>query len=187
MDTRVGMALSNVVAFAIILTAANTLHGSAADASTITASDAARALEPVVGRFAETLFALGIIGTGLLAIPVLAGSAAYAVADTFGWKATLECEFAGAPRFYGVIAATILGTLLTLIGLQPIRALYLSAVFNGLAAVPIMFALMRVSGDSKIVGKFQLPTYLRIVGWIAMAVMLVASTIFLASTFVLNH
>lgn len=188
MDTRVGMALSNVVAFAIILTAANTLHGSTADASTITASDAARALEPVVGRFAETVFALGIIGTGLLAIPVLAGSAAYAVADTFGWKATLECEFAGAPRFYGIIiAATILGTLLTLIGLQPIRALYWSAVFNGIAAVPIMFALMRVSGDSKIVGKFQLPAYLRIAGWIATAVMLVASIIFLVSIFVLNR
>jgi NRAMP (natural resistance-associated macrophage protein)-like metal ion transporter len=188
MDTRVGMALSNIVAFAIILTAASTLHGSTVDASAITASDAARALEPVVGRFAETVFALGIIGTGLLAIPVLAGSAAYAVADTFEWKATLECEFSDAPRFYGVIiAATILGTLLTLIGLQPIRALYWSAILNGIAAAPIMFALMRVSGDSKIVGKFQLPAYLRVVGWIATAVMLVASIVFLVSTFAFDR
>jgi NRAMP (natural resistance-associated macrophage protein)-like metal ion transporter len=183
MDTRVGMALSNVVAFAIILTAASTLHGSTADASTITASDAARALEPVLGRFAEMVFALGIIGTGLLAIPVLAGSAAYAVTDTFGWKATLESKFSGAPRFYGVIiVATIVGTLLALIGLQPIRALYWSAILNGIAAVPIMYVLMRVSGDSKVVGKFQLPVYLRVVGWVATTVMLVASIVFLAST-----
>ena len=158
------------------------------DASAITASDAARALEPVVGRFAETVFALGIIGTGLLAIPVLAGSTAYAVADTFRWKATLECEFSDAPRFYGVIiAATTLGTLLTLIGLQPIRALYWSAILNGIAAAPIMFALMRVSRDSKIVGKFQLPGYLRVVGWIATSVMLVASIIFLVSTFAFDR
>lgn len=185
LDTRVGMALSNIVAFAIILTAASTLHGSMANAATLTASDAARALKPVVGRLAETVFALGIIGTGLLAIPVLAGSAAYAVADAFGWKATLERRFSDAPRFYGVIiAVTILGTLLTLVGLQPIRALYWSAVINGVAAVPIMFALMRVSGDSKIVGEFLLPSYLRIAGWSATAVMLVASTIFLVSTVV---
>ena len=111
-----------------------------------TAADAAKALQPLAGHFAFLLFALGIVGTGMLAIPVLAGSAAYAVSETFGWRASLESKPHRARKFYTVIAvSTVLGVALTLIGLDPIRALFLSALVNGLLAVPLMLLLMMIS------------------------------------------
>ncbi len=182
-DTRVGMALSNTVAFFIILTTAATLHASNAGLRIQTAADAAKALRPFAGRFAELLFALGIIGTGMLAVPVLAGSAAYAVSELFGWRASLESKPRQARKFYYVLsAATILGVCLNFAGMNPIRALFLSAVVNGVVAVPMMFLLMLMSQKPAIVGKFVLPRYLRVVGWIATGVMLVASLGFLWTT-----
>jgi len=179
-DTRVGMAFSNIVAFFIILTTAATLHASNEGIRIQTAADAAKALQPLAGRFASLLFALGIIGTGMLAIPVLAGSAAYAVSELFGWRASLESKPHNARKFYYVLsAATILGVCLNFVGIDPIRALFLSAVINGIVAVPLMFLLMLISERPAIVGKFVLPRYLRVVGWIATGVMLVASLGFL--------
>lgn len=182
-DTRVGMALSNLIGFFIILTTAMTLHASAATQNIQTAADAAKALEPVAGHFAFVLFAVGIIGTGLLAIPVLAGSAAYGVAEAFRWRASLESKPNQARKFYFVIAAaTIGGLLLNFLGLDPIRALYWSAIVNGIAAAPLMAMLMIMAASPSVVRKFTLPPYLRVMGWAATAVMLLASMAFFLST-----
>jgi NRAMP (natural resistance-associated macrophage protein)-like metal ion transporter len=181
-DTRVGMAFSNLVAFFIILTAAVTIHASGKQ-DIRTAVDAAKALEPLAGRFAFALFACGIIGTGLLAIPVLAGSAAYGVAEAFRWRASLESKPQRAPQFYLVIAvATAIGLAANFTGLDPIRALYWSAIINGVAAAPLMAILMHMSVNRAVVGEFTLPVYLRVAGWLATVVMLIASIAFLATT-----
>ena len=179
-DTRVGMGFSNLVAFFIILTTAVTLHSSGIN-NIQTSADAAKALEPLAGHLAFLLFALGIIGTGLLAIPVLAGSAAYAVAETFRWRASLESTPKHAPKFYLFLAgATISGMSLNFFGIDAIRALFWSAVINGVVSVPVMIALMIMSANTAITGKFPLPAYLRILGWTATAVMFVASLAFIA-------
>ncbi|MEQ5844358.1 MULTISPECIES: NRAMP family divalent metal transporter [Paraburkholderia] len=141
LDTWVGMAVSNVVAFFIILTTAVTLHAHHVDVKT--SADAASALKPIAGEFAFALFSLGIIGTGLLALPVLAGSAAYATAGAMKWRNSLALQVNLAKPFYAVIAVAILGgVLLTFAHFDPIKALYWSAVVNGLAAVPIMVLVM---------------------------------------------
>jgi len=182
MDTRVGMGFSNLVAFFIILTAAVTVHVEGGAGEIRTAADAAKALQPLAGNLAFGLFALGIIGTGLLAVPVLAGSAAYAVAESFQWRAGLERKPRQAPKFYGVLAAAIgIATLLNFTGLDPIRALYWSAVINGIVSVPLMLMLMLMSMKKAVVGQFVLPAYLRVLGWAATGVMLVASLAFIAS------
>lgn len=181
-DTRVGMAISNLIAFFIILTAAVTIHASGGGENIRTAADAAKALEPLAGRFAFFLFAIGIIGTGLLAIPVLAGSAAYGVAEAFRWRASLESKPGHASKFYFVIAAaTVIGLALNLAGLDPIRALYWSAIVNGVAAAPLMAMLMVMSANRAVVREFTLPLPLRVIGWIATAVMFFASIAFLIS------
>lgn len=182
LDTRIGMGFSNLVAFFIILTTAVTLHAAGAGKGIQTSADAAKALEPLAGHFAFLLFALGIVGTGLLAVPVLASSAAYAVAETFRWRASLECRPRQAPKFYGVLAAAmIIGIALNFVGMNPIRALYWSAVINGIVAVPLMVMLMIMSANAAIVKEFSLPVYLRVVGWTATTVMLLASVAFIAS------
>jgi Mn2+/Fe2+ NRAMP family transporter len=182
LDTWVGMGFSNLVAFFIILTTAVTLHAAGAGKEIETSADAAKALEPLAGHFAFLLFALGIIGTGLLAVPVLASSAAYAVAETFRWRASLECRARQAPKFYGVLAAAmIIGIALNFLGMNPIRALYWSAVINGVVAVPLMMMLMIMSANAAIVKEFSLPVYLRVVGWAATVVMLLASLAFIGS------
>jgi NRAMP (natural resistance-associated macrophage protein)-like metal ion transporter len=182
LDTWVGMGFSNLVAFFIILTTAVTLHAAGAGKGIETSADAAKALQPLAGHFAFLLFALGIIGTGLLAVPVLASSAAYAVAETFRWRASLECRPRQAPKFYGVLAAAmIIGIGLNFFGMNPIRALYWSAVINGVVAVPLMAMLMIMSANAAIVKEFSLPAHLRIVGWAATVVMLLASLAFIAS------
>ena len=174
-DTYVGMGLSNAVALFIILTTAATLHA-AGIYDVETSAQAAKALEPLAGRFAFELFAVGIIGTGLLAVPVLAGSAAYGVAETFRWHASLESRPKKAKRFYGVLAvATLVGLSLNFIGLNPIRALFWSAVINGVVSVPLMVVTMRMASNRKVMGEFTLPPYMRIMGWVATAVMLAAS------------
>jgi NRAMP (natural resistance-associated macrophage protein)-like metal ion transporter len=174
-DTYFGMALSNVVAFFIILTAAATLHAHGI-LDIQTADQAAKALEPLAGKFAFLLFAVGIIGTGLLAVPVLAGSAAYGLSETFRWKGSLEKKPFKAVKFYGAIAAaTSVGLVLNFVHLDPIKALFWSAVLNGVVAVPVMALMMILTQNVKVMGKFTLPLYLRIGGWIATAVMLIAS------------
>jgi len=174
-DTYLGMALSNIVAFFIILTSAATLHTHGI-LNIQTADQAAKALEPLAGRFAFFLFAIGIIGTGLLAVPVLAGSAAYGLSETFRWKGSLEKKPLEAVKFYGAIAvATSVGLLLNFMHLDPIKALFWSAVLNGVVAVPVMTLMMILAQNAKVMGKFTLPLYLRIGGWIATAVMLIAS------------
>ena len=174
-DTYIGMAFSNTVAFFIILTAAVTLHTHGI-LDIQTADQAAKALEPLAGRFAFLLFAAGIVGTGMLAVPVLAGSAAYAVGEAFQWTASLEKKPRQAARFYATIgAATVIGLVLNFIHLNPIKALFWSAVLNGVVAVPVMSLMMVLTQNAKVMGKFILPLYLRIGGWIATAVMVIAS------------
>ena len=181
-DTRVGMGFSNLIAFFIILTTAVTLHASGTGKGIQTAADAAKALQPLAGPLAFGLLAIGIIGTGMLAVPVLAGSAAYAVAETFQWHASLESRPRQAGKFYLVLsAAIVIGIVLNFVGIDPIRALYWSAVVNGVVAVPLMFMLMLMSTKKAVVGKFALPPYLRAAGWAATAVMLLASLGFLAT------
>jgi NRAMP (natural resistance-associated macrophage protein)-like metal ion transporter len=174
-DTAVGMVFSNLVALFIILTTAATLHV-AGIVDVQTSAQAAKALEPLAGRFAFLLFALGILGTGLLAVPVLAGSAAYGVAEAFKWKASLESRPREAKRFYGVLAAaTVIGLGLNFVGINPIRALFLAAVLNGVVATPLMVVTMLMAGNPRVMGQFTLPRRLRVAGWVATLVMLAAS------------
>jgi NRAMP (natural resistance-associated macrophage protein)-like metal ion transporter len=182
-DTLLGMALSHVIAIAIILATAATLHANGV-VDIETAADAAEALRPLAGHFASALFALGIIGTGLLGVPVLAGSAAFAVAEARGWKEGLEYTPREAGRFYSIIVvAMIVGVALDWVGLNPMKALFWSAVLNGLAAVPIMIAMMIVAHRRDIMGRFTEHGPLMIFGWGATAVMALASGAMLVTTF----
>ena len=181
-DTTVGMIFSNTIAYFIVLTTAATLN--AHNVTDIqTAADAANALRPIAGDFAFALFALGIIGTGLLAIPVLAGSAAYAVADVFGWRSTLEARFPEARGFYVIIlAATVVGFALGFTSLDPIKMLVWSAVLNGIVAVPVMAMMMVLVTSSAVMGRFRARRWLAWVGWAATALMgLVVAALLLSS------
>ena len=182
-DTLVGMIFSNLVSIFIIFAAAATLH--AHGITTIeTAAEAAEALRPVAGRFAFLVFALGIIGTGLLAVPVLAGSAAYAVSEMFGRPASLDSRPVDARVFYGTIAATTLGgALLLSVGLNPVRALYWSAVVNGVLAAPLMALMMLIVTNPRAMGHLTLGRGGAILGWAATAVMALATCLFFASLF----
>jgi NRAMP (natural resistance-associated macrophage protein)-like metal ion transporter len=173
-DTYIGMGFSNLVAMFIMLTTAATLH--LHGVTDIQSSDqAAQALRPIAGDFAFLLFAMGIIGTGLLAVPVLAGSAAYAMAGAFRWRGSLEHEPAMAPRFYGIIVvATVAGTVLGFTPIDPIRALYWSAVINGVMSVPIMAVMMLMAARADIMGKLVISRRLKWLGWLATAVMAAA-------------
>jgi NRAMP (natural resistance-associated macrophage protein)-like metal ion transporter len=174
-DTIVGMAVSNFVALAIMISTAATLHA-AGRTDIQTAAQAAQALEPLAGKFAFLLFSLGIIGTGMLAIPVLAGSAAYAVSETQDWKEGLDNMPWQAKGFYAVIVAAVaLGLLIDYSGLDPIRALYWSAVVNGVIAVPMMAAMMFVAGSRKKMGQFTAGPALAILGWASTLVMAAAT------------
>lgn len=176
-DTYIGMGVSNVVAFFIILTTAVTLHAHGRT-DIQTASQAAEALRPVAGRFAFLLFSLGIIGTGLLALPVLAGSAAYAIAEGLGWKTGLELKPARAKFFYGVLVVVmLLGFLLNFIHVDPIKALFWSAVVNGLVAPPIMVVMMRLANDRGVMKSFVISKWLSGMGWLATAVMFLVAAL----------
>jgi NRAMP (natural resistance-associated macrophage protein)-like metal ion transporter len=169
-DTWVGMAVSNSVAFFIMLTAAVTLHAHHVEVKT--SADAASALKPIAGELAFALFSLGIVGTGLLALPVLAGSAAYATAGAMKWRNSLALQVSLAKQFYAVIAVAILGgVLLTFAHFDPIKALYWSAVVNGLAAVPIMALVMLMAGSPRVMGEFAVRGLLRWAGWVATVAM----------------
>ncbi len=154
LDTLVGMALSNVVAISIIITVGATLHP-AGITQIESSAQAAEALKPIGGSLAFGLFALGIIGTGLLSIPVLAGSAAYALGEALKWKVGLSLRPIEGRAFYATIAlATLIGIAINFSGINPIRALYYSAVINGLVAVPIIAIMMLIARDEKIMGQF---------------------------------
>lgn len=173
-DTYVGMGFSNLVAFFIILTTAVTLnlHGIT---DIQTSAQAAAALRPIAGEFAFLLFSAGIIGTGLLAIPVLAGSSAYAMAGAFKWKSSLERTPMQAKQFYGTITvSTLIGIALGFTSIDPIKALYWSAVINGVISVPIMVVMMLMAVRPEIMGQFVISTRLRIMGWLATLIMAVA-------------
>ena len=175
LDTFAGMAVSNIVAIAIMMCAAATLHASG-KTDINSAADVAEALKPIAGNFAFVLFSLGIVGTGLLSIPVLAGSAAYAFAETQDWKAGLDHKPWEAVGFYGVIAAaTTFGLTLEFVPLDPVKALFWSAVINGFVAVPIMVAMMMIVSSTKQMKEFTAPMSMRIFGWGATAVMGVAA------------
>ena len=173
-DTIVGMSFSNAIAFFIMLSTAATLHR-AGITHIETSAQAVEALRPLAGHQAALLFALGIIGTGLLAVPVLAGSAAYAVAELAGWEGSLSLKLErGQGRgFYGVIAvATLVGVALCFTPVDPVRELFWSAVFNGVAAVPIMAAMMLLASSRKVMGSHTIGPRLRAMGWLATGVML---------------
>jgi Mn2+/Fe2+ NRAMP family transporter len=170
-DTYLGMAFSNVIAFFIILDTAAVLHAHGIT-DIQTGAQAAEALRPLAGELAFLLFSIGIIGTGLIAIPVLAGSSAYALSEALKWPIGLERKLDRAKGFYGILAvATLIGIALNFIGLNPIKALFWSAVINGVAAVPIMIIMMLMTSNKKITGGLRLPTLQRVVGWIATVVM----------------
>jgi NRAMP (natural resistance-associated macrophage protein)-like metal ion transporter len=174
-DTFAGMAISNLVAISIIMSTAATLHASG-KTEIGTAADVAEALKPVAGDFAFALFSLGIIGTGLLAIPVLAGSAAYALGENRGWTSGLDHKPSQALGFYGTIAAaTLLGLGMEFLPIDPIRALFWSAVINGFVAVPIMAGMMMVVGRTARMKQFTASRTLLAVGWAATAIMALAA------------
>jgi NRAMP (natural resistance-associated macrophage protein)-like metal ion transporter len=170
-ETWLGMGISNLVAFFIILTTAATLHA-AGKTDIQSAEQAAEALKPIAGEAAFFLFAVGLIGTGLLAIPVLAGSVAYAAAEARGWRMGLERPLKEARAFYGVIAlAIVLGIGVDFSPLDPIKALVWSAVLNGIIVVPIMAAMMVVASRRRLMGPFVASLWQRILGWAATAIM----------------
>ena len=183
-DTWVGMALSNIVGFFIIVTTAATLH--AHDVSKIgTAAEAAEALRPLAGSLAFFLFSLGIVGTGLLAIPALAGAAAYAIGETLGWKSSLGLRLGRARGFYLIVGgATLIGSLGAMSPVNPITMLVWSAVVNGVVAVPLMVGMMMVITNRAIMGKFAASRVLATFGWLATLLMglVVAALLFTTVT-----
>jgi NRAMP (natural resistance-associated macrophage protein)-like metal ion transporter len=173
-DTYLGMGFSNLIAFFIMLSAALTLN--VAGVTEIhTASEAAQALRPVAGNLAFLLFGFGIIGTGLLAVPVLAGSAAYATAEAFGWKEGLDRKWFEAKEFYAMIAlATLGGALFDFTPIDPFKALLWSAALNGIIAVPIMALMMQMAVRRDVMGPFIVKRWLRVLGWMATVAMAAA-------------
>jgi Mn2+/Fe2+ NRAMP family transporter len=163
-----------LIAFFIMLTTAATLHAHGVT-DIQTSAQAAEALRPIAGKFAFLLFSMGIIGTGLLAVPVLAGSAAFAVAESFRWRRGLDLTPLRGARFYGVIAAaTLVGVVLGFTRLDPIKALFYAAVINGVISAPIMVVMMRMASNPEIMGEFVVTRRLRILGWAATTVMAIA-------------
>ena len=177
LDTYIGMAFSNLVGLAIMITTAATLNVNGIS-DIQSSSQAVEALRPVAGPFAFALFALGIVGTGLLAVPVLAGSAAYAVSEAGRWPHGLYRKPSRAKAFYATLTlATMVGAAINFSPVNPIKALYWSAVINGVVAVPVMMTMMHMTHNPRIMGEFPVSDGLRLVGWIATAVMALAALI----------
>src|SRR5262245_2264989 len=175
LDTDVGMFLCNVVFYFVIVSAAATLHR-AGITNIQSAADAAIALEPLAGSAAKYLFALGLIGVGFLAVPVLTGSAAYAVAEAFDWECKLDDKPHEAKRFYAVIAAsTLVGVLINFTGVNAISALFWTAVINGIVSPPLLVIIMLVSNNKRVMGQNVNGTVTNIFGWLAAVVMFAAA------------
>jgi len=182
-DTYIGMAFSNLISFFIIVTAAATLHVNGI-ADIQTSAQAAEALRPIAGELTFIVFAAGIIGIGLLAVPVLAGSGAYAVGEALGWPTGLGRSFLDAKAFYATIAlSTLIGIAINLIDLDPIRALFWSAVLNGVISVPLMIVMMIMASAPAVMGRFTLPPKLRAMGWLCTATMAGAVGVMLVTAF----
>ena len=181
LDTSIGMGFSNLIALAIMVAAAATLHANG-KIDIESSAQAAEALKPIAGPLAELLFALGIVGTGLLAVPVLGGSAAYAVGETFKWPVGLDRKPREARAFYATItAATLIGAAINLTPINPIKALFWSAVINGVVAVPIMALMMLMASRHAIMGEQAIGGGLRFFGWLATAVMGVTAVAMIAT------
>ncbi len=177
-DTVIGMTVSNLVAICIIYATAATLHATGIT-DIQTSSQAAEALRPIAGELTFAVFAAGIVGTGLLAVPVLAGSAAYAVSEAFRWRHGLDRRLFQAKSFYAVIAvATMAGVALNFTRLDPVKALYWSAVVNGVLAAPVMAVIMLIAANGRIMGRLTLPRTMLAAGWFATCVMAAASVAF---------
>ncbi len=180
-DTLTGMAFSSIVSLAIVFATAATLHANGVR-DIETSAQAAEALRPIAGNFAFALFALGIVGTGLLAVPVLAGSAAYAVTEMFGFAGSLDAKPRKAKLFYGTITVTtMMGVGLQYVGIDPAKALYWAAVVNGVLAAPLMVMMMLIVRNPRAMGRLTLGRRASITGWAATAVMAVATVIFFAT------
>ncbi|MFA5532523.1 MAG: divalent metal cation transporter [Candidatus Shapirobacteria bacterium] len=173
-DTKIGMLFSNLMAFFIIITAASTLHANGIT-NIETPQQAALALKPLAGNFAYILFAIGIIGIGWQSIPVLAGSVGYALSEAFNFKEGLSKKFSKAKMFYLIIAlSTLMGLGMNLLHINIMKALYYSAIINGIAAVPLIMFIIRLSDDERVVGRFKTKKRSRIVAWITFGIMLVS-------------
>ncbi|MBF9235171.1 NRAMP family divalent metal transporter [Microvirga alba] len=182
-DTMVGMAFSNLVALAILITTAANLNAQGIT-DIQTSAQAAEALRPIAGRFAFWVFTIGIVGTGLLAVPVLAGSAAYAIGEARRWPIGFSRRWQKAKAFYGTVAvATIVGMILNFTAINPIKALYWSAVLNGVVAVPVMITMMLMAARAEIMGPFAIRGWLLNLGWISTVVMALAVVGMLATSF----
>ncbi len=179
--TYLGMAFSNIIAFFIILDTAAVLHAHGIT-NIQTPAQAAEALRPLAGELAFLLFSIGIIGTGLIAIPVLAGSSAYALAEALKWPIGLERKLRRAKGFYAILAvATLIGVALNFTAINPIKALFWSAVINGVAAVPIMIVMMLMTTNKNITGELRLPTLQKVIGWIATGAMFAVAASMIAT------
>ncbi|HUN58612.1 MAG TPA: divalent metal cation transporter [Candidatus Binataceae bacterium] len=177
LDTYLGMGFSNLIGLFILITTAATLNAHGVT-DIQTSSQAAEALRPIAGRFVFAVFAAGIVGTGMLAVPVLAGSAAYALGEALDWPIGLARLPLDAKAFYGTIAtATLIGIFINLIRIDPIKALFWSAVLNGVAAAPLMIVIMIMAMQPKVMGAFILPRTLWLLGWLSTAVMTIAIAI----------
>lgn len=180
LDTLIGMGFSSIISLAIVFATAATLNANGVYDIT-TSQQAAEALRPIAGQFAFAMFAIGIIGTGLLAVPVLAGSAAYAVTEMAGFPGSLDAKPLKARLFYATIAITTLaGASLSAIGVDPARALYWAAVVNGLLAAPLMAVMMLIVSNPRAMGRLTVSKRTKVLGWLATAVMFAASALFLA-------
>ena len=180
-DTLVGMGFSHLVALFIVIATAATLHANGIH-EIESAAQAAEALRPIAGNLAFALFAIGIIGTGMLAVPILAGSAAYAVSETFGWTEGLDRKPREAKAFYGVIAlATLGGVALNFLAIDPMKALYWAAVVNGLLAPPLMVVTMLIARNPKVMGTLTISRRLAFGGWLSTAVMWIVAAVFIFS------
>jgi Mn2+/Fe2+ NRAMP family transporter len=187
-DTSIGMSISQLGSWFMIITAAVVLHENGVT-NIGTAADAAKALEPLVqgfpyaGTLAKILFAIGVIGMGLLGVPVLAGSVAYAVSEAFGWREGLDYKLKEAKQFYGVIIfSTVAGWLITLIGIDPIKSLVFAAVINGLVAVPLIFLIAKISKNQEIMGELRGGRLSRTMLNIAFLVMLLCALMLIGTT-----
>jgi Mn2+/Fe2+ NRAMP family transporter len=180
-DTYTGMGLSNLISLFIIITTAATLHAHGIT-DIQTSAQAAEALRPIAGLFTFAVFAAGIIGTGLLAVPVLAGSAAYALGEALHWPTGLGRQPLDAKAFYGAIAvATLVGVGINFVHIDPVKALFWAAVLNGIVAVPLMVVMMVMAMQKKVMGQFTLPRPLWAMGWLCTLTMAAAVAIMFAT------
>jgi NRAMP (natural resistance-associated macrophage protein)-like metal ion transporter len=180
-DTYLGMGFSNVISWFVIITTAATLNANGVT-DIQTSAQAAQALRPIAGNFAFVVFAAGIIGIGLLAVPVLAGSAAYALGEALGWPSGLSRLPRDAKAFYGTIAVgTLIGIFINFVDIDPIKALFWSAVINGVVAVPLMIVIMLMAMQKRVMGPFTLPRALWTMGWLCTAAMTIAVVIMFAT------